>query len=117
MSVPLRRQRPHVVTTAVRKKGVVTIPQEVRKQLDLREGDQVIVTVEDGRVVLIPASVVPDDQAWFWTPAWQAKEREVDDALERGEGGEVFDSGEDMVRALANRAGLDVADIELDDTP
>lgn len=27
----------------------------------------------------------PADQAWFWTPEWQAKEAEVDAALARGE--------------------------------
>ena len=25
------------------------------------------------------------DQAWFWTPEWQAKEREADEAIARGD--------------------------------
>ena len=28
---------------------------------------------------------IPDDQAWFWTEEWQKGEREVDEALARGE--------------------------------
>jgi hypothetical protein len=41
-------------------------------------------TVEDGRLILIPASVIPDDQAWFWTPEWQAKEAEADQEIANG---------------------------------
>jgi hypothetical protein len=59
-------------------------------ELDLAEGDQFVVTVEDDRIVLTPTSVIPDDQAWFWTPEWQAKEAEVDEATARGERGAVF---------------------------
>ena len=34
---------------------------------------------------MIPASLIPKDQLWFWTPEWQKKEREVDEALARGD--------------------------------
>jgi AbrB family looped-hinge helix DNA binding protein len=71
---------------AVRTKGVLTIPQEIRRQVDLHEGDEVIFTVEDGRVIVTPASVIPRDQEWFWTPEWQAKEAEADRELAAGEG-------------------------------
>ncbi|WP_406199303.1 AbrB/MazE/SpoVT family DNA-binding domain-containing protein [Kitasatospora sp. NBC_01560] len=107
-----RRRRPHLVSTPVRKKGVVTIPQEIREQLDLQEGDQLVVAVEDGRIVLTPASVIPDDQAWFWSPAWQAGEAEVDDALAEGERGEVFQDGDAFLQSLANDAGLDLEEIK-----
>lgn len=96
----------------MRKKGVITIPQDIREQLDLEEGDQLIVAVEGGRIVLTPASVVPDDQAWFWTPEWQAKEREVDESLAEGERGEVHQDGESFLRALADDAGIDMGEIE-----
>lgn len=38
-------------------------------------------------------------QAWFRTPEWQAGEREVDEALARGES-TVFEDPEDMFRNL-----------------
>jgi len=66
------------VTATLRARGGFTIPQEVREQLHLKEGDQVIVSVQDGNIVLTPASVIPRDQEWFWTPEWQAKEAEAD---------------------------------------
>jgi len=84
----------------LRARGTVTIPQEVRDRLDLAEGDQFVVTVEDDRIILTPTSVIPDDQAWFWTPQWQAKEAEVDQATARGERGTVFGTGEEFLAFL-----------------
>lgn len=98
----------------MRKKGVVTIPQEIREQFDLHEGDHLVVTVEDGRIVLIPASIIPKDQAWFWTPEWQAKEREVDEAIARGGKGVVFENGGDMLKALSEMTGVSLDDIDPD---
>ncbi|WP_199552012.1 AbrB/MazE/SpoVT family DNA-binding domain-containing protein [Streptomyces sp. N35] len=112
MTAVKRRRRPHLVATPLRKKGVITIPQDIRDQLDLREGDQLVVAVEDGRIILTPASVVPDDQAWFWSPEWQAKEREVEEALAEGERGEVHEDGASLLRTLADDAGLDLGEIE-----
>src|ERR1035441_10721938 len=70
MAIPVHH-RPHIRTAILRARGTVTIPQDVRDRLDLAEGDQFVVTVEDDRIVLTPTSVIPDDQAWFWTPEWQ----------------------------------------------
>jgi hypothetical protein len=33
----------------------------------------------------LPPKNVPEDQAWFWTDEWQAMEREVDEALAKGD--------------------------------
>ena len=99
MAIPVRH-RPHIRTAILRARGTVTIPQDVRDRLDLAEGDQFVVTVEDDRIVLTPTSVIPDDQAWFWTPEWQAGEAEVDAAAARGEQGPVFRSGEEFLAFL-----------------
>jgi hypothetical protein len=53
-------------------------------QVGLREGDHVIVTVVDGSIILTPAALIPRDQAWFWTPEWQAGEREADADIAAG---------------------------------
>lgn len=39
------------------------------------------------------------DQAWFWTPEWQAGEREADEDLQTGNY-EDFDSMDDFITAL-----------------
>jgi AbrB family looped-hinge helix DNA binding protein len=101
MTAVKRRRRPHLVSTPVRKKGVITIPQEIRELLDLQEGDHLVMSVEDGRIVMTPASVIPDDQAWFWTPEWQAGEREADEALAAGERGEVSYDTDSFLASLA----------------
>jgi AbrB family looped-hinge helix DNA binding protein len=98
-AIPVRH-RPHIRTAILRARGTVTIPQDLRERLDLAEGDQFVVTVEDDRIVLTPTSVIPDDQAWFWTPEWQAKEAEADQATARGERGAVFGSGEEFLAFL-----------------
>lgn len=102
-------RRPHLTTLAIRRKGIVTIPEGIREELDLHEGDHLVATVEDGRLVLIPASVIPDDQAWFWTPEWQAKEAEADQEIAGG-GGPVM-SADEFIAELAERAGLSTDDL------
>jgi hypothetical protein len=46
--------------------------------MHLAEGDEFIVTEEEGRIVLTPALSIPADQAWFWTPEWQARVAEAE---------------------------------------
>jgi AbrB family looped-hinge helix DNA binding protein len=42
----------------VQEKGQVTIPQEIRKKLDLKKGDMVIFVETDAGVVIKPAEIV-----------------------------------------------------------
>src|SRR6202050_5976442 len=86
MAVTAPRRRPRLTTLAIRRKGIVTIPEAIREELDLHEGDHLVATVAAGRLILIPASVIPDDQAWFWTPEWQAREAEADPEVAGGGG-------------------------------
>lgn len=109
MTLAGHRRRPHLTTLAIRRKGIVTIPEAIREELDLHEGDHLVATVEDGRLILIPASVIPDDQAWFWTPEWQAREAEADQEIADG-GGPVM-SADEFITELAERAGLSADDL------
>ena len=59
--------------TILRKKNIMTIPRDIADRMHLAEGDEFIVTEEEGRIVLTPALSIPADQAWFWTPTWQAR--------------------------------------------
>jgi antitoxin (DNA-binding transcriptional repressor) of toxin-antitoxin stability system len=60
-----------------------------------RDGEIVILT-RGGRPVAKLHAIDPD-QAWFWTPEWQAREREVDEERAAGIAGREFDSGEDFL--------------------
>ena len=63
-----------------------------------RDGEIVILT-RNGRPVAMFHAIDPD-QAWFWTPEWQAKEREVDEEMAAGTPDRVFDSGEEFLAYL-----------------
>lgn len=64
--------------TVLRKKNIMTIPRDIADRMRLSEGDEFIVTEEQGRIVLTPALSIPADQAWFWTPEWQARVAEAE---------------------------------------
>ncbi|MBA2312255.1 MAG: hypothetical protein H0V97_05570 [Actinobacteria bacterium] len=57
--------------------------------------------VEDGQegILFKPQKGVDATQAWFWTPAWQAGEREA--SLDIAESRvEIFETDEDFLAAL-----------------
>lgn len=86
------------------KNGTVTIPAQLRRQFGLdKPGAQVEIVVRDGEIILVPHIAVRIDQAWFWSPEWQAKEREADDELTAGQRTE-FASAEDLLGHLTQLA-------------
>jgi hypothetical protein len=59
------------------------------------------VTEESGRIVLTPALSIPADQAWFWTPTWQARIAEAEADLVQGNG-TVYRSDEEFLASLGD---------------
>lgn len=87
--------------SVVRKKGQITLPQEVREALHVHEGDDIAFAVtDDGTVVLTGLKSIPADQAWFWTEEWQAGEREASEQASNGEG-TVYDTADDFLDSLS----------------
>ena len=72
------RTRERASKAVLRKKNILTVPREIAERMRLEEGDEFIVTEEQGRIVLTPALSIPADQAWFWTPQWQARVAEAE---------------------------------------
>jgi AbrB family looped-hinge helix DNA binding protein len=69
----------------VRPKGQITIPGEVRKILEIEEGDELLFSLNDqGQVVVSRLEVIPADEAWFWTKEWQQAEREAQEDIQSG---------------------------------
>lgn len=85
--------------TRVRPKGQITIPEEVRRALRLEEGDLVDVAIEDGSIVLRPKRLIEASQAWFWTDAWQAGEREASADIDAGRVTR-YQSDDELLRSL-----------------
>jgi len=83
----------------IKKRNVITIGQEVRKELNLDEGDILDVSIENGKIVLEPKKLIPADQQWFWTEEWQKGEREAQAEIDAGRI-KSFDSMEDFLGDL-----------------
>lgn len=83
----------------IRGKGQVTVPEHIRTEARVVAGDFVEVSVDNGRIILTPKAVVDADQAWFWTPEWQQRESEADQAHAAGRV-EHYDSDKDFLDSL-----------------
>lgn len=81
----------------------MTLPEEIRRAARLEEGDLLEAELTDDGILLRPQKVIDASQGWFWTSEWQAGEREADADLAAGRG-ETFDSGEEFLEALRERA-------------
>jgi antitoxin PrlF len=96
----MRREADKMARVTLRAKGQLTLPDDVRKAAKLQEGDLIEAEVtENGEVILRPLATVDRSQAWFWTPEWQAGEREATEEGRRDEG-ELFESGADFLDSL-----------------
>lgn len=85
--------------TRVRPKGQLTLPDSIRRQAHLEEGDYLEVAVEEGVIVMRPKKLIDADQAWFWTDAWQRGEREASEDIARGRV-RRSDNADDFIESL-----------------
>jgi AbrB family looped-hinge helix DNA binding protein len=83
----------------LRGKGQLTLPDDVRREANLAEGDYLAVSVREGAIVLEPKTVVDTAHAWFWADEWQRGEREAADELRSGHG-RRFESAEEFLASL-----------------
>ncbi len=83
----------------LRQKSQVTIPVDILKALNLKTGDKLEFTVQDGKIVIQPVVTIPKDQAWFWSEKWQAEERVIDEQIKNGQV-KSFDSIDALIEDL-----------------
>jgi AbrB family looped-hinge helix DNA binding protein len=65
-------------TLTVSPKRQIAIPKEVCEKLHIKEGDQLIVEIREGKIVLEPSIQIPRSQAWFWAEDVQKKIRKAE---------------------------------------
>jgi antitoxin PrlF len=87
----------------LRAKGQITLPEHLRAAARLEEGDLLDAEITSDGILLRPQKVIDATQAWFWTPEWQAGEREAEADRVAGRI-ESFDSGDELINALRSRA-------------
>ena len=68
--------------TEIRSRSQITIPSEIIKKLNLKQGDTLDVTVEDDQIILRPVVAVPKDQVYFWSKEWQQDEKQIQSNIE-----------------------------------
>ena len=81
-------------------KHQVTIPKEVFNKLRLEVGDYLDVEATKDGILMMPKKLIPKDEAWFHTNAWQEKEREADEAIARGEVSGPFTTVDDLMQHI-----------------
>lgn len=87
-------------TIKIRKKYQITLPTAIREAAGVYEGDFLTAEVkEDRTIVLRPGRLVDADEAFFYTPEWQAAEREVDEDLAAGRYKD-FETVDDLIADL-----------------
>ncbi len=79
----------------VSERGVISLPKEMRENIDFFEAVQ----REDGVIELRPKMTVDHCAGWFWTERWQRMEREADADITAGQV-HVFDSDAAMLADL-----------------
>ena len=83
----------------LRPKGQITIPDEIRRAIHLREGDYLAVSVRGEAIVLEPKTIVDASQAWFWRKEWQTGEREASEDIAAGRTTR-FESDDEFLESL-----------------
>lgn len=86
--------------TKVGPRHQVTIPKLVLKKLKLEVGDYLDVRVKGGTIAMMPKKPIPKEETWFYTPEWQKKEQEADEAIARGEVSGPFSSADELIGHL-----------------
>ena len=88
---------PRLVT--LRPNGQLTLPADIRATAHADTGDVFVAEVQDNAIVLRPKKLVDSAQAYFWSDAWQAAEREASADTAKGRVKE-FRSADALIRDL-----------------
>lgn len=87
----------------VTSKRQITIPSALSKELGIKSGDHVEVAREGDRLVVKPVLVIDKSEAWFYSKQWQAKERQVDKSIAKGETEGPFDNAKEAIAHLRKK--------------
>jgi AbrB family looped-hinge helix DNA binding protein len=80
----------------------ITIPQGLRKELNIDIGDYVELENQKGNIIMRPVKLVRPDQEYFYTKEWQKGEAEADKDIAKADVIGPFDNIKDSLKALKN---------------
>jgi AbrB family looped-hinge helix DNA binding protein len=90
------------IVQQIQKRMIVSLAQ-IAKDLNLHEGDHVLIEEKDGGIFLRPVDWVDKNQKYFWTKEWQEKMKLSQEALENGEY-KTFSNMEEAIKDLEELA-------------
>ena len=85
--------------TKVTRNGQITLPASVRRAFQVAEGDYLEVQADEDGIRLVPKKLIDSSQAYFWSPSWQAGERDASADLAAGRVAEARDA-DDLIARL-----------------
>ena len=90
------------IVQQVQKRMLISLAQ-IAKDVNLHEGDHVVIEAMDGGIFLRPVDWVDKNQKYLWTEEWQGKIMQSQQDIERGDY-QTFESMEDAVKDLEELA-------------
>lgn len=68
----------------VQRRNLISIPREIREQLNINEGDVLDVKMDNNKIIIEPMKLVPSSQAYFWTETAQNDMLEAKNDIKSG---------------------------------
>lgn len=68
----------------VQKRNLISIPREIREQLNINEGDVLDIKLDNNKIIIEPMKLVPSSQAYFWSETTQKDMIEAKNDVESG---------------------------------
>ena len=87
----------------VKRNYQITIPQSLRRLVQLAVGDYVEVDIQNDTLVIRPVKVIHPDQEYFFTKEWQKKEAEAEQDIAEGKIVGPFENSQDALKALKTK--------------
>jgi len=78
----------------------ITIPNSLRKNLNIAVGDYLEAEKQNGDLILKPVKLVHPDRAYFYNKEWQEGEGQADKDIKKGDVLGPFDNIADSLKAL-----------------
>jgi AbrB family looped-hinge helix DNA binding protein len=79
----------------------ITLPSDLRKRLNIKNGDYLkIVESDDSCISIKPVKVIDADQAYFYTKEWQKGEKQADIDYANGDISRPFNSVDELMKEL-----------------
>lgn len=78
----------------VQKRNLISLPRDIREQLDINEGDVLDVRMDNNKIIIEPMKLVPSSQAYFWSETIRNDMLEAKNDVDSGDVREFNSIGE-----------------------